>query len=75
MMETSPTTSPDTAPAGSGTNRGRWLKPYEASACATVYIAETHVILESTATAGGLVFDHAEWADFLRAVKAGHFDL
>lgn len=74
-METSPATSPDTAPAGSGTNRGRWLTPCESGHCATVYIAETHVVMESTNYAGGLVFDHGEWADFLAAVKAGHFDL
>ena len=75
MMETSPTTSPGTAPAGSGTNRGRWLKPCDSAHCANVFIGQHSVHFGVTDQIPTISLTHEEWAEFLTAAKRGDFDL
>lgn len=76
MTEISPTDSIGTEPAGSGTNRGRWLKSCDSSACAEVFIGERTVHLASTKDSGSITYTHDEWwAQFLADAKSGRFDL
>lgn len=67
-METSPTTSPGTAPAGSGT-KGPWLVPCDSGACVKIrYNGDGTVDLGSTRHENTVSFDMDEWFNFTRGM-------